>query len=113
MLGSLERELHLVLASRALKTEDDLLGGLCLLVEDWLGLTTETGLLPVVTTLTLSVDGVLALLVLGDLVWSVLAALLALAVGAACLWNVYHFFNAPDLHSKRSENWLDEVWEVR
>lgn len=59
-------------------------------MEDRLGLTTKTRLLAVVTTLTLCVDGVLALLVLGDLVWSVLAALLALAVGAACLWDVDH-----------------------
>ena len=90
VLGSLERELHLVLADGALETEDNLLGGLCLLVEHRLGLTTETGLLPVVTTLTLSVDGVLTLLVLGHLVRSVLTALLALAVGAACLWDVDH-----------------------
>ena len=51
----------------AFESEDDLLGGLGLLVEDGLGLTTITGLLSVVTTLTLCEDGVLTLLVLGDL----------------------------------------------
>lgn len=53
MLASLQRELLLGLALRALKTQDDLLGSLGLLVEDRLGLTTITALLPVVTTLTL------------------------------------------------------------
>ena len=51
----------------AFESEDDLLGGLGLLVEDGLGLTTITGLLSVVTTLTLGEDRVLTLLVLGDL----------------------------------------------
>ena len=53
LLAALERHLHLVLADGALKTEDDLLGRLCLLVEDGLGLTTVTGLLAVVSALTL------------------------------------------------------------
>lgn len=57
--------------------------GLGLLVEDGLGLTTITALLPVVTTLTLGSERVLALLVLGNLVGGVLPAGLALAVGAA------------------------------
>lgn len=56
MLASLQRELLLGLALRALKTQDDLLGSLGLLVEDGLGLTTITTLLPVVTTLTLGVQ---------------------------------------------------------
>ena len=53
MLAALQGELLLGLAGSALKTKDDLLGGLGLLVEDGLGLTTITALLPVVTTLTL------------------------------------------------------------
>ena len=53
VLASLQRELLLGLALRALKTQDDLLGSLGLLVEDGLGLTTITALLSVVTTLTL------------------------------------------------------------
>lgn len=77
-------------------------------MEDRLGLTTVTGLLSVVTTLTLSEEGSLfdvilvcargvivlrlltnlASLVLGDLVLGVLLAVLALAVGPARLRDV-------------------------
>lgn len=75
--------MRLGLASDTLETENDLLGGLGLLVENGLGLTTVTALLPVVTTLSLSGQRVLALLVLGDLVRGVLLAHLVLAVRAA------------------------------
>jgi hypothetical protein len=57
VLAALQRQLSLGLAVCALKSQDNLLGGLGLLVEDWLGLTTITGLLPVVTTLTLGEKG--------------------------------------------------------
>lgn len=57
MLAALQRQLLLGLAGSALETQDDLLGGLGLLVEDGLGLTTITALLSVVTTLTLGVQG--------------------------------------------------------
>ena len=83
MLAALQCELRLGLALDALQSQDNLLGGLGLLVEDRLGLTTVTGLLAVVTALTLGVEGSLAGLVLSDLVLGVLAALLALAVGVA------------------------------
>ncbi len=53
MLAALQSELLLGLALSALETKDDLLGGLGLLVEDGLGLTTVTALLSVVTALTL------------------------------------------------------------
>ena len=56
--------LCLGLASCALQSEDDLLGGLGPLVEDGLGLTSVTGLLTVVTTLTLGEQRSLASLVL-------------------------------------------------
>jgi hypothetical protein len=77
-------------SKRRARTEpqDDLLGRLGLLVEDGLRLSSVTGLLPVVTPLTLGEDRVLALLVLRDLVGGVLAALLALAVSPASLGNV-------------------------
>lgn len=88
MLASLERQLGLGLALDALESQHDLLGGLGLLVEDGLGLTTITGLLAVVSSLTLGKQGGLAGLVLGDLVLGVLAALTALAVGVAGLGNV-------------------------
>lgn len=54
MLAALQGQLSLGLALSALQTEHNLLGGLSLLVEDGLGLTTVTALLPVVTTLSLS-----------------------------------------------------------
>lgn len=57
MLAALQSQLFLGLAGSALKTQDNLLGGLGLLVENGLGLTTVTTLLPVVTTLTLGVQG--------------------------------------------------------
>jgi hypothetical protein len=110
VLAALQGELLLGLAGSALETQDDLLGGLGLLVEDGLGLTTVTALLPVVTTLTLCEEGslekeifvsavvrcvgvgfvntYLASLVLGDLVLGVLVALLGLAVGPAGFGNV-------------------------
>lgn len=88
MLASLQGQLQLGLALDALQPQDDLLGGLGLLVEDGLGLTTITALLPVITSLTLGEQGGLASLVLGDLVLGVLAALLALAVGVTGLGNV-------------------------
>lgn len=78
----------LVLALGALQTEDNLLGGLGLLVEDGLGLATVAGLLAVVAALTLGKDGGLAGLVLGDLVHGVAAALLAGAQRATSLRNV-------------------------
>lgn len=56
MLASLQSQLLLGLALCALHTQDDLLSGLGLLVEDRLGLTTITALLSVVTTLTLGVQ---------------------------------------------------------
>jgi len=49
VLGPLDWALPLSLALQALKTKDQLLGGLGLLPEDGLGLTSETLLLPVVT----------------------------------------------------------------
>lgn len=54
MLAALQGQLHLGLARHTLQTQHDLLGGLSLLVEDRLGLTTVTGLLAVVTSLSLS-----------------------------------------------------------
>ncbi len=90
MLGSLDDKLLLGLALLALQAEGDLLSGLGLLVEDRLGLTTVTHLLRVVSSLALGEVGGLAGLVLGDLVQSVLAALLALAVGLSLLGDVHH-----------------------
>ena len=57
-------------------------------MENGLGLTTITGLLTVVTSLTLSEQGGLTSLVLGNLVRCVLSAFSALAVGVSGLWDV-------------------------
>ena len=76
VLATLEGLLGLVAADGALESKDHLLGCFRLLVEHGLGLTTKTSLLAVVTTLTLGLRAVLALLVLGDLVGSVPSALL-------------------------------------
>lgn len=66
-----------MLAGGALKLQGNLLGSLCLLAEDWLGLATEALLLGVVAALTLSGGGVTSLFVLGDLVKRMLKALRA------------------------------------
>jgi len=90
VLSSLEGKLLLGLAFLAFQTEDNLTGGLGLLVENRLGLTTETHLLGVVSALALGEVRGLAGLVLGDLVHLVLLALLAGAVGLALLRYVHH-----------------------
>jgi hypothetical protein len=54
VLAALQGELALGLASDTLESQHDLLGSLSLLVKDRLGLTTITGLLAIVTTLSLS-----------------------------------------------------------
>ena len=74
MLGALEDVLDGLLAGGAGELEDDLLGGLGLLVEDRLGLTTITTLLTVVTALTLGEEASLTGLVLSDLELLVLVA---------------------------------------
>jgi hypothetical protein len=53
VLATLESQLALGLALDALQSQHNLLGGLGLLVEDRLSLTTVTGLLAVVTALSL------------------------------------------------------------
>lgn len=88
MLTSLQGQLSLGLTVDTLQSQDNLLGGLSLLVENWLGLTTKTGLLTVVSSLTLSEQGSLTSLVLSDLVLGVLTAFLSLAVGFSELRNV-------------------------
>lgn len=88
VLATLQSKLALGLALDALQSQHNLLGSLGLLVEDGLGLTTISGLLAVVTTLSLGEKRGLASLVLGDLVLGVLAALLALAEGVTGLGNV-------------------------
>merc|ERR1740121_833717 len=88
VLGALDGRHSLGLAFGALELQHDLLGCLCLLVEHRLGLSAESLLLLLVTSVTLSLSCLLAGLVLGDLVRGVLLALLAIRV--PCLRNVHH-----------------------
>lgn len=92
MLAALQRGLFAVLALGALHTQHNLLGGLGLLPEDGLGLTTETLLFTIVTTTTLGGTALLRLLVLGHLVQLVAPALLA--EGLTLLGNVHLEGNA-------------------
>jgi len=88
MFGSLDWDLVLPFASRALDPQDQLLGGLRLLSQDGLGLTTETLLLTIVPSPTLGLLGLSRLLVLGHLELVVLVA--PRTVGVAGLGDVNH-----------------------
>lgn len=67
------------LANGALELEGNLLCGLCLLSEDGLGLSSETSLLGIISSLSLSDGGGLASFVLRNLVGGVLQALTAVS----------------------------------
>ena len=88
-LGSFDGSERLALSGGTLKLEDDLLGLLSLLSEDGLGLSTESLLLHIISSLTLSDEGSLTGFVLGNLVKRVLLQLWA--VGSDGLWDVHHF----------------------
>eukprot|EP01053_Blabericola_migrator_P000714 Blabericola_migrator_1__713@NODE_1177_length_5203_cov_152_764213_g800_i0_p4_GENE_NODE_1177_length_5203_cov_152_764213_g800_i0NODE_1177_length_5203_cov_152_764213_g800_i0_p4_ORF_typecomplete_len156_score7_90_NODE_1177_length_5203_cov_152_764213_g800_i015131980 len=85
----------LSLAHIAFQLQNNLLGGFTFVVLNGLGLTTETLLLSVVTALSLSELGVLALLVLRNFVGLVLTAVLAGAKCVAEFGNVDHFVALP------------------
>ena len=87
-LASLDHTEALCLALGALELEHDLLGVLCLLSEDGLGLSTETLLLHVISSLTLSSLGGLTSLVLGDFVSGMLLELPAISSNR--LWDMHH-----------------------
>merc|ERR1712035_9038 len=80
--------LLLIFTVSGLHLEHNLLGGLCLLVEDRLGLTTITALLSVVSPSALAEGRLLALLVLSHL--EILVFPGGRAVGLSRLWNVDH-----------------------
>ena len=88
VLASLNGKHSLSLAFGAFKLQDDLLSSLGLLAEDGLGLSTETCLLTIVTSLTLSNKGSLTSFVLSHLHGGVLLA--AFAMGIASLRNGHH-----------------------
>ena len=74
-----------------------------LLVKDGLGLTTETLLLAIVSSLTLSENGILALLVLGHFVHGVLFAVSALAKSLSGFRNV-DLFDGRQERERQSES---------
>ena len=90
MLSSLQHQLLLSLADFALKSQDNLSGSLSLLVKDWFGLTPESHLLRVITSLSLGKVGSLTGLVLGGLVDLMLLAFLSGTECASFLWHVHH-----------------------
>ena len=98
VFGPLKGQMLLGLTFLALQTENDLTCGLRLLVEDGLGLTSETHLLGVITTLSLGKVRGLSGLVLGDLVDLMLAALLASAEGLTFFGHVNHFDKCESLY---------------
>merc|ERR1719461_1136005 len=88
VLAALDDQKLLLLGFGALKTKDNLFGGLGLLVEDGFGLTTISGLFAIVTTLTLGIKGSLASLVLGHFESGMLID--RLGKGLSCLGHVDH-----------------------
>ena len=88
-LGSFDGSERLALSGGTLKLEDDLLGLLSLLSEDGLGLSTESLLFHIISSLSLGDKGSLTGFVLGDFVERVLLQLWA--VGSDGLWDVHHF----------------------
>ena len=101
-LASAEKLAATNLALGALHSEGDLLGLLCLLSEDGLGLSTVAGLLGVVATSALRLLGVLALLVLSNLELHVLLA--HFAVGHLRLWSVHLKSSSIQSQSERYFN---------
>ena len=79
-LASLEDLATSAFALHTLKLESDLLSLLCLLTEDWLGLATESLLLGIISPLSLHSLGVFAFLILGNFVWWMLLAFLAVSI---------------------------------
>lgn len=109
MLTSLQSQLKLGLTGDTFKSQDDLLGGLSFLVENWLGLTTVTGLLSVISSLTLGVQRCLTSLVLGHSVLSVLSALLTFTVGLSGLWNV-NYMEKKERGGVRGESFVSNLF---
>lgn len=95
-----------MLALRAFQTKNNLFGCLCLLVKNWLSLTTVACLLTVVATLSLCEKRRLSRLVLSYFVDSVFSTLLTWAKGSFGLWDVY--LQAISKQPKKSLNgWME------
>ena len=91
MFASLQGHLLSELALATFHPQDNLLSGLGFLVMDGPSLTTETRLLPFVTTLSLGECALLCSFVLRHLVKRVLAAFGTFAKGLSGFRNVDHF----------------------
>ena len=91
-LASLDGDKSSSLAGSALELECNLLGGLGLLSENGLGLSSETSLLGIISSLSLSDGGSLASLVLLHLVGGMLQALTAVSP---------HLLGNVDLHKDK------------
>ena len=89
-LASLEYSETFAFSFSALELEYDLFGLLSLLSEDWLGLPSETFLLHVISSLTLSCFRIFAFLVLRNFMKSVFLCFFTVAF--KLLWNMHHFF---------------------
>lgn len=96
MLGSLQSQLFLGLAFLTFETNYNLTRSLRLLVKYGLGLSTESHLLRIITTLSLCEIGSFSSLVLGDLVNTVLTTFFSFAVSSAFLRYVHHFDKLND-----------------
>ena len=88
-LGSFDDSETFCFALGAFELKHDLLGLLGLLLEDWLGLTAESLLFHVISSLTLGSGGCLTGLVLGDFVGCVFLQLSAESSDG--LWDMHHF----------------------
>ena len=89
-LASLEDSETFTFSFCALELEYDLFGLLGLLSEDWLGLSSETFLLHVISSLTLSCFRIFTFLVLRNFMKSVFLCFFTIAF--KLLWNMHHFF---------------------
>ena len=90
VLGTLDTKLLLGLTLLTFKTEHNFTRGFCFFVENWLGLSTETHLFGIITTLSLSKVGGFAGFVLGNLVEAMFLASLTGTVGFTFFWNIHH-----------------------
>ena len=88
-LGSLDDSVALGFGLSVFKLEHNLLGLLCLLSENGLGLSTKAFLFHIVSPLSLGGEGIFAFFVLSDFVNSV--AFCLPAVSSNLLWDMYHF----------------------
>lgn len=110
MLASLngEHPLGSAVGLNTFKPQHNLLCGFCLFPENWLCLPTIATPLPIIAPLSLRIQGILALLILGDFVRLMLSALLT--EGPSGFRNIDHFCGRPVYTMKTVEKHLNS-WE--